>query len=228
GMDEQVETFEDYYDSFDPDTYSHIESSSKEPYSYLVDGDRSYHESKSLESFSSPSLSAPLHEGPFQSYNENTHPFHSGGAVSDTNHVSTLALTPSRLTNLNLNPTFTPRRDLRHSYVKDIQPACVRKAFHGCSPLTNTRIITRNFGDAAYRLLFSFAQFNAVQSACYSSIIEEDENMVISAPTGSGKTVLFELAIVKMLIDDNSSDSKLCVLKSIENGQGNSRLREPN
>ncbi|KAL7283636.1 hypothetical protein ACG7TL_003072 [Trametes sanguinea] len=50
-----------------------------------------------------------------------------------------------------------------------------------------------------YRGLFKFGVFNAVQSQCYDSVMNTDENMVVSAPTGSGKTVLFELAIVKML-----------------------------
>jgi hypothetical protein len=48
-MDEQIETFEDYYDSIDPNVYSHLESSSIGPHSYLIDGDRSYHENGSLE-----------------------------------------------------------------------------------------------------------------------------------------------------------------------------------
>ncbi|KIY66335.1 P-loop containing nucleoside triphosphate hydrolase protein [Cylindrobasidium torrendii FP15055 ss-10] len=42
-----------------------------------------------------------------------------------------------------------------------------------------------------YRGLFKFGVFNAVQSSCYDT--------VASAPTGSGKTVLFELAIIEML-----------------------------
>ncbi|KAI0807705.1 P-loop containing nucleoside triphosphate hydrolase protein [Fomes fomentarius] len=48
-----------------------------------------------------------------------------------------------------------------------------------------------------YRSLFKFGVFNAVQSQCFDTVMHSDENMV--PPTGSGKTVLFELAIVKML-----------------------------
>ncbi|KAJ3923241.1 P-loop containing nucleoside triphosphate hydrolase protein [Lentinula edodes] len=40
-----------------------------------------------------------------------------------------------------------------------------------------------------YRGLFKFGVFNAVQSSCFDGV----------APTGSGKTVLFELSIIKML-----------------------------
>ncbi|KAK7694050.1 hypothetical protein QCA50_003626 [Cerrena zonata] len=69
-----------------------------------------------------------------------------------------------------------------------------------------------------YRALFKFGVFNAVQSECYDELMHGDDNMVISgmsiaifspsgnmhpdcfsAPTGSGKTILFELSIIRML-----------------------------
>ncbi|KAJ3786903.1 hypothetical protein GGU10DRAFT_386257 [Lentinula aff. detonsa] len=50
-----------------------------------------------------------------------------------------------------------------------------------------------------YRGLFKFGVFNAVQSSCFEGVLYSKKNMVISAPTGSGKTVLFELAIIEML-----------------------------
>ncbi|KAF8077800.1 Sec63 Brl domain-containing protein [Lyophyllum atratum] len=63
-----------------------------------------------------------------------------------------------------------------------------------------------------YRGLFKFGVFNAVQSACFDDVFDSKENMVISAPTGSGKTVLFELAIIKMLTESRNTDGSLkCV-----------------
>jgi ATP-dependent DNA helicase HFM1/MER3 len=61
-----------------------------------------------------------------------------------------------------------------------------------------------------YRDLFPFGVFNAVQSSCFSQVIEGDENMVICAPTGSGKTVLFELAMIRFL-EMNGVDDSRCI-----------------
>ncbi|KAJ7461495.1 Sec63 Brl domain-containing protein [Mycena latifolia] len=63
-----------------------------------------------------------------------------------------------------------------------------------------------------YRGIFKFGVFNAVQSTCFDTVFQTDENMVISAPTGSGKTVLFELAIIRMLRQaKDSGKSVKCV-----------------
>ncbi|KAK4846686.1 hypothetical protein QYF36_020841 [Acer negundo] len=50
-----------------------------------------------------------------------------------------------------------------------------------------------------FRSAFSFRYFNSLQSECFPVCFQSDVNMVISAPTGSGKTVLFELCILRLL-----------------------------
>lgn len=52
---------------------------------------------------------------------------------------------------------------------------------------------------ATYRPLFSFPVFNAVQSKCFHPAYGTNDNLVLSAPTGSGKTVIMELAICRLL-----------------------------
>ncbi|KAI9571366.1 DEAD-domain-containing protein [Boletus coccyginus] len=65
-----------------------------------------------------------------------------------------------------------------------------------------------------FRGVFKFGVFNAIQSACFDQVLDSEENLVIIllsdqvislkgsqviTPTGSGKTVLFELSIIRML-----------------------------
>ena len=48
------------------------------------------------------------------------------------------------------------------------------------------------------RALFPFASFNRMQSECFDEAYGSDRSMVVSAPTGSGKTVLLELALARL------------------------------
>ncbi|KAJ0054742.1 hypothetical protein Pint_02772 [Pistacia integerrima] len=50
-----------------------------------------------------------------------------------------------------------------------------------------------------FRSAFNFRYFNSLQSECFPVCFYSDVNMVVSAPTGSGKTVLFELCILRLL-----------------------------
>lgn len=49
------------------------------------------------------------------------------------------------------------------------------------------------------RALFPFPLFNAIQSKCFHPVYNTNNNLVLSAPTGSGKTVVMELAICRLL-----------------------------
>lgn len=47
------------------------------------------------------------------------------------------------------------------------------------------------------RQYFLFSRFNQVQSKCFNSVWNSGENLLVSAPTSSGKTTIFELAILR-------------------------------
>ncbi|CAA2997099.1 D -box ATP-dependent RNA helicase D 17 isoform X1 [Olea europaea subsp. europaea] len=66
---------------------------------------------------------------------------------------------------------------------------------------------------APFRSTFNFRYFNSLQSECFPTCFLSDINMVISAPTGSGKTVLFELCILRLLSKFISTDGKFVHLK---------------
>ncbi|EKG13359.1 Helicase [Macrophomina phaseolina MS6] len=50
-----------------------------------------------------------------------------------------------------------------------------------------------------FRTVFPFPAFNIVQSKCFNVVYGTNDNFVVSAPTGSGKTAIFELAILRLI-----------------------------
>ncbi|KAJ2245412.1 ATP-dependent DNA helicase MER3, partial [Coemansia sp. RSA 455] len=66
---------------------------------------------------------------------------------------------------------------------------------------------------------YSFAHFNRLQSACFADLFDSGDNLVISAPTASGKTALMEIAMCRLFRDIASRGGKkalyLAPLKSL-------------
>jgi superfamily II RNA helicase len=49
------------------------------------------------------------------------------------------------------------------------------------------------------RSFFPFQYFNAMQSEAFHHIYDSDQNVVLSAPTASGKTTCFDMAIARLM-----------------------------
>ena len=67
---------------------------------------------------------------------------------------------------------------------------------------------TRELPDR-FRAVFPFPNFNAVQSKCFSTVFQTNDNFVLSSPTGSGKTAVFELAICRLVTTFPSGQFKI-------------------
>ncbi|KAF3101005.1 Sec63 [Orbilia oligospora] len=50
-----------------------------------------------------------------------------------------------------------------------------------------------------YHIVFPYKLFNATQSKCFDAVFNSNTNIVLSSPTGSGKTVVMELAICRLM-----------------------------
>jgi replicative superfamily II helicase len=66
-----------------------------------------------------------------------------------------------------------------------------------------------------YQFLFPFEYFNQIQTNVFNIILKSKKSLVIATPTGSGKTVLAELAIIKVLEELSKSDNNLKMKKII-------------
>ncbi|ELR07113.1 hypothetical protein GMDG_02382 [Pseudogymnoascus destructans 20631-21] len=67
---------------------------------------------------------------------------------------------------------------------------------------------TRELPDR-FRSVFPFPLFNAVQSKVFPVAYKSDDNLVVSAPTGGGKTAILELAIVRLIESHSSGQFKI-------------------
>lgn len=50
-----------------------------------------------------------------------------------------------------------------------------------------------------YNTVFSYPYFNCMQSTIFDAVFNTDSNVAIAAPTGTGKTVAFDLGILRLL-----------------------------
>jgi ATP-dependent DNA helicase HFM1/MER3 len=58
------------------------------------------------------------------------------------------------------------------------------------------------------RTVFPHPAFNAVQSKCFDVVYKSNDNFVLASPTGSGKTVILELAICRAIVTNATGQYK--------------------
>jgi ATP-dependent DNA helicase HFM1/MER3 len=59
------------------------------------------------------------------------------------------------------------------------------------------------------RTVFPYPTFNAVQSRCFDKVFRTDDNFVLASPTGSGKTVILELAVCRAVATNATGQYKV-------------------
>jgi ATP-dependent DNA helicase HFM1/MER3 len=59
------------------------------------------------------------------------------------------------------------------------------------------------------RTVFPYPTFNAVQSKCFDKVFRSDDNFVLASPTGSGKTVILELALCRAVATNATGQYKV-------------------
>jgi ATP-dependent DNA helicase HFM1/MER3 len=59
------------------------------------------------------------------------------------------------------------------------------------------------------RTVFPYPTFNAVQSKCFDTVFGSNDNFVLASPTGSGKTVILELAICRAVATNATGQYKV-------------------
>lgn len=73
----------------------------------------------------------------------------------------------------------------------------------------NIRLVPVSILPDRLRTIFPYPTFNAVQSKCFDKIFRSDDNFVLSSPTGSGKTVILELAVCRAIATRETGQYKI-------------------
>ncbi len=66
------------------------------------------------------------------------------------------------------------------------------------------------------RSIFPYELLNSVQSKCFHTAFHTNDNLVLSAPTGSGKTLVMELAIARLIATGPNTDFKVVYMAPIK------------
>ena len=85
-----------------------------------------------------------------------------------------------------------------------------KTAANHASPIVNgIHLVSLNELPDRVRSVFPFPLFNAVQSKCFHTAYKSDDNLVVSAPTGSGKTAIMEMAICRLVTGFKTNQYKI-------------------
>lgn len=101
-----------------------------------------------------------------------------------------------------LNPS--PQTRIHPAQTNPANPHTATPIVHGI-PLVSLRQALPD----KFRAIFPYELFNAVQSKSFHTIYHTNDNAVIAAPTGSGKTAILELAICKLALDRGNENFKI-------------------
>lgn len=110
-----------------------------------------------------------------------------------------------------LTPETQPRIEQRPLEDKDAKPgpAQTKGSLKSLPVIHGIPLVPATALPDQLRAVFKFEIFNAVQSKCFPTAFKSDDNLVISAPTGSGKTAVMELAICRLVADCKNQDFKV-------------------
>ena len=73
------------------------------------------------------------------------------------------------------------------------------RLIHGSAAARGIPLVSTHDLPDRFRAIFPFPNFNAAQSKCFTAAYKSDDNLVMSSPTGSGKTAILELAICRLI-----------------------------
>ena len=100
----------------------------------------------------------------------------------------------------------------RHSAPSPLKRGLIQPVHRPAPRINGIELVSpRTSLDPRFQAVFPYEHLNAMQSSCFPSVYGSSDNIVVAAPTGSGKTVIFELAVCRLLAqrDREKQDFKI-------------------
>ncbi|KAK4245688.1 hypothetical protein C7999DRAFT_42776 [Corynascus novoguineensis] len=154
---------------------------------------------------SSPAFEPNLLMTPMESKEVRAGRFHSLESSSPTGRVSTL-----KQRNVLVSHDRMPAPHL-DAFPQDLSRISNKTHPHSTTPVVHgiPLVSLRQILPDQFRTIFPYELFNAVQSKCFDVVYRTKDNVVVAAPTGSGKTAILELAICKLALDRGRENFKI-------------------
>ncbi len=105
--------------------------------------------------------------------------------------------------NIPQHPSFSPPSPQQTQVQRQIE------FVHAPPIVQGVQLVSLNELPDRLRSVFRHPLFNAIQSKCFSTVYKSDDNLVVSAPTGGGKTAILELAICRLVSSFQNSQFKI-------------------
>lgn len=96
---------------------------------------------------------------------------------------------------------------LNDHVISNLQPARGPPVVNGIKLINPTEVFPSKFHS-----VFPYDFLNAVQSKCFGAVYHTNDNVVVAAPTGCGKTAILDIAITKLASDSSQEKSKVVYL----------------
>jgi pre-mRNA-splicing helicase BRR2 len=114
--------------------------------------------------------------------------------------VSDRWIAPDTVLPVSFRDLILPNKFPPHTELLDLQPLSVRAAFSAADGVEADSAAV--FGEAltGLRLVFQrrFKHFNPIQTQSFAALFKSDANVVLAAPSGSGRLVCAELALARL------------------------------
>jgi superfamily II RNA helicase len=124
-----------------------------------------------------------------------------------TTTSKTNAKTKERIEGKNPNHSMMPRKDHAFDAALSSRPSTSMPT-PSMDASDRSSSLVSNLIPAPYSSVFQFERFNRVQIKSFDKVFHTNDSIALSAPTGCGKTAIFELAIIKLLKENESSGAK--------------------